>query len=178
MQPHRRQPTRLPCPWDSPSKNTGVSCHFLLQCTKVKSESEVAQSFLILSDPMDWSLPGSSIHGIFQAKENWRRVLGNRGQGYPRPITQPQRMLYIYISTQIDKPRACYGDSYFCLFMCLLFLCFHFYLFVLGYTGSSLLHRLFSSCGKCDNSSLWCASFSLWWLLLLQSMSSRIHRLQ
>ena len=66
--PHRRQPTSLPCPWDSPGKNTGVSCHFLLQCMKVKSESEVTQSCPTLSDPMDCSLPGSSIHGIFQAR--------------------------------------------------------------------------------------------------------------
>ena len=56
------QPTRLPRPWDSPGKNTGVGCHFLLQCMKVKSESEVAQSCLTLSDPMDCSLPGSSVH--------------------------------------------------------------------------------------------------------------------
>ena len=67
MWPHRRQPTRLPHPWDSPGKNTGVGCHFLLQCTKVKSESEVAQSCPTPSNPMDCSLPGSSIHGIFQA---------------------------------------------------------------------------------------------------------------
>src|SRR5574339_46302 len=67
VQSHRRQPTRLPCPWDSPGKNTGVGCHFLLQSMEVKSESEVAQSCLTLSDPMDCSLPGSSIHGIFQA---------------------------------------------------------------------------------------------------------------
>ena len=66
--PHRRQPTRLPRPWDSPGKNTGVGCHFLLQCVKVKSESEVAQSCPTLHDPMDCSLPGSSVHGIFQAK--------------------------------------------------------------------------------------------------------------
>ena len=59
---------RLPRPWDSPGKNTGVGCHFLLQCMKVKSESEVAQSCPTLSDPMDCSLPGSSIHGIFQAR--------------------------------------------------------------------------------------------------------------
>ena len=65
--PHRRQLTRLPSPWDSPGKNTGVGCHFLLQCTKVKSESEVAQSCPTLSDSMDCSLPGSPIHGIFQA---------------------------------------------------------------------------------------------------------------
>ena len=68
VRPHRWQPTRLPCPWDSPGKNTGVGCHFLLQCMKVKSESEVAQSRLTLSDPMDCSLLGSSIHGIFQAR--------------------------------------------------------------------------------------------------------------
>ena len=66
--PHRWQPTRLLCPWDSPGKNTRVGCHFLLQYMKVKSESEVAQSCLTLSDPMDCSLPGSSIHGIFQAR--------------------------------------------------------------------------------------------------------------
>ena len=66
--PHRRQPTRLPRPWDSPGKNTWVGCHFLLQCMKVKRESEVAQSCLTLSDPMDCSLPGSSFHGIFQAR--------------------------------------------------------------------------------------------------------------
>ena len=68
VRPHRRQPTRLPCPWDSPGKNTGVGCHFLLQCMKVKSESEVSQSRLTPSDPMDCSLPGSSIHGICQAR--------------------------------------------------------------------------------------------------------------
>ena len=68
MRPHRRQPTRLPRPWDSPGKNTGVGCHFLLQCTKVKRESEVAQSCPTLRDRMDCSLPGSSIHGIFQAR--------------------------------------------------------------------------------------------------------------
>ena len=67
VQPHRRQPTRLPRPWDSPGKNTGAGCHFLLQCMKVKSESEVTQSCPTLSDPMDCSLPGSSVHGIFQA---------------------------------------------------------------------------------------------------------------
>ena len=68
VRPHRRQPTRLPHPWDSPGKNTGVGCHFLLQCMKVKSESEVAQSCQTLRDPMDCSLPGSSVHGISQAR--------------------------------------------------------------------------------------------------------------
>ena len=68
VRPHRQQPTGLPRPWDSPGKNTGVGCHVLLQCTKVKRESEVAQSCPTLSDPMDCSLPGSATHGIFQAR--------------------------------------------------------------------------------------------------------------
>ena len=68
VRPQRRQPTRLPHPWDSPGKNTGVGFHFLLQCMKVKSESEVAQLCPTPSDPMDCSLPGSSIHGILQAR--------------------------------------------------------------------------------------------------------------
>ena len=68
VRPHRQQPTRLPRPWDSPGKNTGVGCNFLLQCMKVKSQSEVAQSCLTLSNPMDCSPPGSSVHGIFQAR--------------------------------------------------------------------------------------------------------------
>ena len=68
VRPHRWQPTRLPCPWDSPGKNTGVGCHFLLQCMKVKSESEVAQLCPTFSDPMDSSPPGSSVHEIFQAR--------------------------------------------------------------------------------------------------------------
>ena len=80
VQPHRRQPTRLP--WDSPGKNTRVGCHFLLQCMKVKSESEVAQLCLTLNDPMDCSLPGSSIHGIFQAKVlEWVAIAFSRGGG-------------------------------------------------------------------------------------------------
>ena len=68
MRPHRQQPIRLPCPWDSPGKNTGVGCHFLLQCMKVKSEREVTQSCPTLSDPMNCSPPGSSFHGICQAR--------------------------------------------------------------------------------------------------------------
>ena len=68
VQPHRRQPPRLRRPWDSPGKNTGVGCHFLLQCMKVKSEREVTQSCLTPSDPMDCSPPDFSIHGIFQAR--------------------------------------------------------------------------------------------------------------
>ena len=68
LQPHRQQATRLRSSWDSPGKNTGVGCHFLLQCMKVKSESEVAQSCPTLRYLMDCSLPGSSIHGLFQAR--------------------------------------------------------------------------------------------------------------
>ena len=73
LRPHSRQPTRLPRPWDSPGKNTGVGCHFLLQCMKVKSESEVTQSWLTLSDPMDYSPPGSRSMG-FSRQEYWSGV--------------------------------------------------------------------------------------------------------
>ena len=68
VRPHRWQPTRLPRPWDSPGENTGVGCHFLLQCMKVKSQSEVTRSCPTLSVLMDCCLPGSSVHGIFQAR--------------------------------------------------------------------------------------------------------------
>ena len=68
VRPHRQQPTRLHCPWYSPGKNTGVGCHFLLQCMKVKSEHKPAQSCPTRSDPRGCSLPGSSVHGIFQAR--------------------------------------------------------------------------------------------------------------
>ena len=76
VRPHRRQPTRLQRPWDSPGKNTVVGCHFLLQCMKVKTENEVAQSCPTLSDAMDCSPPGSSVHGIFQARvREWSAVV-------------------------------------------------------------------------------------------------------
>ena len=82
VQPHRWQPTRLFCPWDSPGKNTGVGFHFLLQCMKVKSESEVAQSCLTHCHPMDCSLPGSSVHGIFQARVlEWVAISFSRSDG-------------------------------------------------------------------------------------------------
>ena len=68
VRPHKRQHTRLPHPWDSPGKNTGLGCHFLLQCMRVKSESEVVQSCPTLHDRRDCSLPGSSVHRIFQAR--------------------------------------------------------------------------------------------------------------
>ena len=83
VQPHRRQPTRLP--WDSLGKNTEVGCHFLPQCIKVKSESEVTQSYPTLSDPMDCSLPGSSVRGILQARTlEWGAIaFFNRGVWRP-----------------------------------------------------------------------------------------------
>ena len=73
VRPHRRQPTRLRCPWGSSGKNTGVGCHFLLQSMKVKSESEVAQSCLTLSDPMDCSLQAPPSMG-FSRQEYWSGV--------------------------------------------------------------------------------------------------------
>ena len=80
VRPHRRQPARLCHPWDSPGKNTGAGCHFLLQCMKVKGENEVAQSWLTLSEPMDCSLPGSSVHGIFQARVlEWVAIVFSEG---------------------------------------------------------------------------------------------------
>ena len=92
VQPHRQQPTRLPCPWDSPGKNTGVGCHFLLQCMKMKSKSEVTQSCLTFSNPMDCSLPGSSVHG-FSRQEYWSgvplQVSLNKEEGNRRPRTPP-----------------------------------------------------------------------------------------
>ena len=97
---HRWQPTRLPHPWDSPGKNTGVGCHFLLQCMKVKSESEIAQLCPTLSDPMDCSLPDSSIHGILQARIlEWVAISFSRGSSWPREWTP-----IIYASC-IDRQR-------------------------------------------------------------------------
>ena len=88
--PHRRQPTMLPRPWDSLGKNTGVGCHFLLQCMKVKSESEVAQSCPTLSDPMGGSPPGSSAHGIFQARVLERGAIAFSPL-FPRQHNSPKR---------------------------------------------------------------------------------------
>ena len=110
VRPHRRQPTRLPHPWDSPGKNTGVGCHFLLQCVEVKSESEVAQSCPTLSDPMDGSLPGSSVHGIFQA-----RILEWAAIAFSKP------MLATIIAN--SKSQTLYPVKiYFCLTVTLLYL--------------------------------------------------------
>ena len=94
----RRQPTQLPRPWDCPGKNTGVGCHFLLQCMKVKSESEVAQPCLTLSDPMDCSRPGSSVHGIFQARVlEWGAIAfsGNK-TNISQKYNEVQRFIFTY----------------------------------------------------------------------------------
>ena len=109
VRPHRRQPTRLPRPWDSPDKNTGVGCHFLLQCMKVKSESEVAHLCPTLRDPMDCSPPGSSVHGICQARVlEWGAIAFSSpqdlshiaecrvvpvGKLYPKPFCSSCKML-------------------------------------------------------------------------------------
>ena len=97
----RRQPTRLPCPWDSPGKNTGVGCHFLLQRMEVKSESEVTQLFPTPSNPMDSSLPGFSVHGIFQARVlEWGAIAFSNIQCIVgRKIPFPQDV-YILIPTK------------------------------------------------------------------------------
>ena len=98
VQPHRWQPTRLPQAWDFPGKNTGVGCHFLLQCMKVKSESEVTQSCLTLSDPMDCSLPGSSIHGIFLARVlEWAAIAFSNVKHCRFPIFQHRSELFLFL---------------------------------------------------------------------------------
>ena len=105
VQPHRRQPTRLPRPWNSPGKNTGVGCHFLLQCTKVKSESEVAQSCPTLRDPMDCSPPGSSIHGIFQARGlEWGAIAFSDVVIVSSKGTQTYIHTYMYIHSFPNSP--------------------------------------------------------------------------
>ena len=99
--PHRQRPTRLCHPWDSPGKNTGVGCHFLLQCMKVKSESEVTQSCPTLLDPTDCSLPGSFVHGILQARIlEWAAMPSSRGP-----------YIYIYTHTHI------YGTWYWRIYL-------------------------------------------------------------
>ena len=97
VRPHRWQPTRLHHPWDSSGKNIGVGCHFLLQCIKVKSESEVAQSCLTLSDPMDCSPPGSSVHEIFQARVlEWGAIAFSIKNLYPLPFPLHTELCFTY----------------------------------------------------------------------------------
>ena len=119
MWPHRQQPTRLRRPWDSPGKNTGVGCHVLLQCMKVKSQSEVAQSCPTLSDPMGCSLPGSSVHGIFQARVlEWGAIAFSRCLPHCRHILYHlsyQGVHYSYWST-IKNKCVCFKIQN-CLFL-------------------------------------------------------------
>ena len=122
--PHRRQPTRLPSPWDSPGKNTGVGCHFLLQCMKVKSESEVAQSCPTLCDHMDCSPPGSSIHGIFQARVlEWGAIVFSKRYirlhqsdvlWLLRLSLMIHHSLLVVIHWIIEKAREFQKNTYFC----------------------------------------------------------------
>ena len=96
--------TRLRCPWDSPGKNTGVGCHFLLQCMKVKSKSEIAQSCPTLSDPMDCSLPGSSVHGICQARVlEWAAIAFSMLKDNNPQIQRQPKDLRLTISAPGDK---------------------------------------------------------------------------
>ena len=141
VRPHRWQPSRLCRPWDSPGKNTGVGCHFLLQCMKVKSKSEVAQSCLTLRDPMDCSLPGSSVHGIFQARVlEWVAIAFSYGKARS---TNYCVYINIYVCVcvcmYVRMQRACPRDHHlielteqdvglngtivYCLWACLLLLC-------------------------------------------------------
>ena len=110
VRPQRRRPTRLPHPWDSPSKNVG--CHFLLQCMKVKSSSEVAQSCPTLSYPMDCSLPGSSAHRIFQARVlQWGAIafsrFTSREAGIPRPRVAKTLLARPKTLHQEGTPHSC-----------------------------------------------------------------------
>ena len=104
MQPQRRQPTRLPHPWDSPGKNTRVGFHFLLQSMKVKSESEVAQLCLTLRNPMDCSPPGSSAHGIFQARVlEWVAIAFSLLSLPPSNIWIPSMIYNRYLVTSVPS---------------------------------------------------------------------------
>ena len=108
VRPQRRQPTRLPRPWDSPGENPGVGCHFLLQCMKVKSESEVAQSYLTLSDPMDCSPPGSSVHRILQARTlEWGATAFSPTIAY----SQRQPVFMKNLATSEPSPRGAAGPE-------------------------------------------------------------------
>ena len=121
VRPHRQQPTRFSGPWDSPGKNTGVGCHFLLQCMKVKSESEVTQQCLILSDPMDCRLSGSSVHGIFQARVlEWGAIAFSENLCYdPTDVWVCFLILHsIGVSCSITKLCCCCSATESCLSLC------------------------------------------------------------
>ena len=105
VRPHRQQPTRLPCPWDSPGKNTGVGCHFLLQCMKVKSESEVAQSCLTLCNPMTAAYQAPPSMG-FSRQEYWSGVPLPSPSDYPTKLQSyghQDSIWYWYKNKNINK---------------------------------------------------------------------------
>ena len=109
VRPHRRQPTRLPRPWDSPGKNTGVGCHFLVQCMKVKSKSEVSQC-PTLHDSMGCSLSGFSVHGIFQAKVlEWGAIAFSELTGRAQQSPPERKGLWLGDSTTLrtSVPGPC-----------------------------------------------------------------------
>ena len=132
LQPHRRQPTRMPHPWNSPGKNTGVGCHFLLQCMKVKSESRVAQSCPTLCNPMDCSPPVSSVHEVLQTRIlEWVAMLFSRGSSWPGieppsllsptlqagslPLAPPRKPLMKYILREMIQLK--FATCYFLLYL-------------------------------------------------------------
>ena len=141
VRPHRWQPTRLLCPWDSPGKNTGVGCHFLLQCVKSKSESEVAQSRPTLSDPMDCSLPGSPIHGIFQSRVlEWGAIAFSVSMLFsqiipPSPSPTESKSLFF---TSVCLLLSCIWGHHYCVSK------FHIYalIYYIGVFLSNLLHSV------------------------------------
>ena len=104
VRPHRRQPTRLPRPWDSPDKNTGVGCHFLLQCMKVKSENEVAQSCLTLATP--WT-------AAYQAPQSMEFSRQKYWSGMPTSILN-----HLWGVVQMEWGQNCCSVSQSCLTLC------------------------------------------------------------
>ena len=113
VRPHRQQPTRLPGPWDSPGKNSGVGCHFLRQCMKVKSERDVAQSCPTLSNPMDCSLPGSSVHGICQATIlEWGVIAFSYSKNYILPTFHIYHWSFRVLVLEGHKFRPLSGNTF------------------------------------------------------------------
>ena len=123
VRPHGLQPTRLLRPWDSPGKNTGVGCHFLLQCTKVESESEVVQSCPTLSDPTDCSLPGSSIHGIF-----WATVLEWGAIAFSHICVYTY--IHMCIHTYMGIFTAVYVYTHMCIYIMYIYMYIHIYIYI------------------------------------------------
>ena len=145
VRPHRRQPTRLPRPWDPPGKYTGVGCHFLLQCMKVKSESEVTQSCPTLSNPKDYSPAGSSVHGIFQARVlEWVAIAFSRIYVYlwliHIDVWQKPTQQYKAIISQSEFTKHVYICVCVCMFTFQVFLKFNTLLLIILSHKFRLLH--------------------------------------